>query len=75
MPYQVFQGNSDRDTIVRHAIDPVIKARFIRVRPVTWHIHVSMRMELYGCYGNSMIHIRVNCVVITVISVVYQLFY
>ncbi|KAL9962227.1 hypothetical protein ACROYT_G031309 [Oculina patagonica] len=49
-PEKVFQGNSDQDTIVYHAVDPAIKARYIRVRPVTWSVHVSMRMELYGCH-------------------------
>ena len=26
-----------------------IEARFIRIYPESWHSHMSMRMELYGC--------------------------
>ena len=43
-----------------HDLNPPIKARYIRFRPTAWHQHISMRVELYGCYGmlsqNSMIY-------------------
>jgi hypothetical protein len=46
---KIFPGNTDQNTIVKHALTPAIIARYIRVRPKTWYVHISMRMELYGC--------------------------
>lgn len=43
-----FGGNKDRHTIVFHKLRAVF-ARFIRILPRSWHGHVSMRTELYGC--------------------------
>ena len=48
---QVFVGNSDGGTVVKHPLIPSIKARYIRLVPQTWHKHISTRMELYGCLG------------------------
>ena len=48
---QIFQGNTDTDTIVYHDLYPIIEARYIRVLPTNWHEHISMRMELYTCQG------------------------
>lgn len=49
---QELSGNTDRDTVVYHKLNPSITARYIRFRPVAWHRHISMRMEIYGCEGN-----------------------
>jgi len=49
---QVFYGNQDSDTIVYNVLNPPITARYIRISPVEWHNHISMRMEIYGCFGN-----------------------
>jgi hypothetical protein len=46
---KIFKGNTNRNTIVKHALRPAIIARYIRVRIKTWYSHISMRMELYGC--------------------------
>ncbi|XP_048577992.1 uncharacterized protein LOC5500372 [Nematostella vectensis] len=43
---KILTGNTDRNTKVQHIFRPTISARFIRVRPVTWQGHISMRMEL-----------------------------
>lgn len=48
-----FTGNTDRNTIVRHDLNPPITARFIRFRPVSWVGHISMRVELYGCFSGE----------------------
>ncbi|CAH3014709.1 unnamed protein product [Porites evermanni] len=51
-PYQnskVFNGNTDRNTVVLNVLHPSINARYIRVHPKTWRRHISMRMELLGC--------------------------
>ncbi|KAL9974963.1 hypothetical protein ACROYT_G012075 [Oculina patagonica] len=45
----IFQGNTDRDTVVSHDLNPSIEARYIRVRPTEWYKHISMRIELYTC--------------------------
>ena len=47
--FQIFNGNSDRYSVVRHHLDEPIISRYIRLHPETWHIHISMRVELYGC--------------------------
>jgi len=51
-----FPGNTDRDTVVSHQLNPPVEARFVRFRPVTWKNHISMRVELYGCASVSPDH-------------------
>jgi len=48
----ILDGNIDRDTVVKHDLIPVIKARYVRIYPQTWHIHIALRFELFGC-GNE----------------------
>ena len=50
--FQEFSGNSDEDSVVYHQLNPPIRARYIRFRPIAWNGHISMRVELYGCQGN-----------------------
>ena len=45
---QTFRANTNRNAIVRHYLQPAIRASSIRVRPVSWRGHISMRVELYG---------------------------
>ncbi|XP_078365172.1 retinoschisin-like [Oculina patagonica] len=45
----VFLGNKDRDTVVYHDLNPIIEARYIRVRPTDWIKRIALRMELYTC--------------------------
>eukprot|EP00057_Strongylocentrotus_purpuratus_P010035 XP_011664509.1 PREDICTED: LOW QUALITY PROTEIN: lactadherin [Strongylocentrotus purpuratus] len=45
---KIFPGNSDRDSLVENGISPPVTARFIRLHPVTWHRHISLRWELIG---------------------------
>ncbi|XP_068721416.1 lactadherin-like isoform X2 [Montipora capricornis] len=47
-----FRGNNDRGTVVYHELNPPIRARYIRFRPMAWHGWISMRAELYGCKGS-----------------------
>ena len=49
--HQVFYGNQDSDTVVKNVLIPPITARYIRLMPVEWHNHISMRVEIYGCSG------------------------
>ncbi|XP_074626539.1 EGF-like repeat and discoidin I-like domain-containing protein 3 [Acropora palmata] len=46
---KVFAGNNDRDSIVRHYLNPPIRARYIRFQPIAWNVHISMRVGLNGC--------------------------
>nr|XP_058963395.1 lactadherin-like [Pocillopora verrucosa] len=46
---KVFDGNTDADTVVSHDLVPPIRARYVRFLPGGWHIHISMRVDLYGC--------------------------
>ena len=45
---QYFRGNRDRNTVVMHILRPKIEARVIRIHPVRWVNHISMRVEFYG---------------------------
>ncbi|XP_068737215.1 EGF-like repeat and discoidin I-like domain-containing protein 3 [Montipora capricornis] len=44
-----FAANNDQNSIIYHKLNPPIMARYVRFRPVTWHNHISMRVEVYGC--------------------------
>ncbi|XP_078365706.1 EGF-like repeat and discoidin I-like domain-containing protein 3 isoform X2 [Oculina patagonica] len=44
-----FAGNTDRDTVVYHELNPPIRAQYIRFLSMTWNLHVTMRVELYTC--------------------------
>ena len=52
---KVFDGNHDSDTVAYNELSPPIATRFIRLAPVDWHIHISMRVEIYGCPGTSLV--------------------
>ncbi|XP_019622320.1 PREDICTED: lactadherin-like [Branchiostoma belcheri] len=45
----VFPGNADMNTPVTNLLDNPIAARYVRFYPQTWHIHMSMRVEILGC--------------------------
>ncbi|XP_019617113.1 PREDICTED: lactadherin-like [Branchiostoma belcheri] len=47
---KVFNGNkNDRDAVTQTLPSPVT-TRYIRFVPQTWHGHVSLRVEILGCY-------------------------
>ena len=51
---QVFRANRDQNSVVLGLFSPSIKARYIRLHPQTWNVHISMRIELLGCpIGNN----------------------
>ena len=46
----MFAGNTDRNTVIIHILNPHIEARFIRFHPLTHNFNVPcLRTELYGC--------------------------
>ena len=48
--FQIFPGNTDVSTVVRHDLDPTIMARYIGVHPGYYTgANLCMRLELYGC--------------------------
>ena len=49
---QIFGGNVDENTPEYNFLHPHIEATYIRFHPWTWHNHISMRAEVYGCNGN-----------------------
>ena len=50
---KIFSGNADRSSVERQEVKPVIVARFIRIQPRTWHGHISMRVEVHGCFEDQ----------------------
>ena len=43
---QIFNGNSGRRDIVKHSLQEIAVASFIRFRPIS--LDVALRVELYG---------------------------
>ena len=58
---QIFQGNTDMDTVVYHDLNPIIEARYIRVLPTDWYVQISMRMELYTCQCKLRLRFSFRC--------------
>ena len=44
-----YNGNTNQHTVVRNEIQPAVRARYIRLYPLTWYGYMQLRMELYGC--------------------------
>ncbi len=44
---QVFSGNTDQNTVVRHSLSTDVKARFVRFYPVTYSVFPCMRVEIF----------------------------
>ena len=43
-----FNANSDRDSVVENGFVRIF-ARFLRLCPIEWYGHISLRWEAYGC--------------------------
>ncbi|CAF3609612.1 unnamed protein product [Rotaria socialis] len=46
---RVFAGNNDRDSERIHFLNEPFFARYVRLHPIEWHNHVSMRAAILGC--------------------------
>jgi len=46
---QTFQANEDATEVVLNKIHSPVLARFVRIRPQSWHNGIALRLELYGC--------------------------
>ena len=54
---QIFNGNDGRNDIVKHNLEKIARARFIRFQPIAFHTRKALRVEVYGLLqsaGNSM---------------------
>ncbi|EDO30628.1 predicted protein, partial [Nematostella vectensis] len=51
VPYKerIFNGNTDKTTVVKRTFSMVTAARYVRVNPMTFQGYKQMRVELYGC--------------------------
>ena len=50
---RVFDGNSDRNTVVENSFDAPIDSRFVRLYPQTYYTWMSLRWEVYSCSYNG----------------------
>ncbi|CAF1070490.1 unnamed protein product [Rotaria sordida] len=46
---KVFAGNNDRDSERIHFLNQPFFARYVRLHPIEWYNHVSMRAAILGC--------------------------
>lgn len=46
---QIFTGNADQDSVVTNMLPCPVLARCIRINPIDWKDHVSLRFDLLGC--------------------------
>lgn len=47
---QAFNGNKDTDTEVVNMFTQPIQAKCIKINPEAWNNHISLRMDLIGCF-------------------------
>jgi len=46
---KIFSGNNDQDGVVTNMLPCPLLARCIRINPIEWKDHVSLRFDLLGC--------------------------
>jgi len=44
---RVFEANQDSNTIIRHEFEHPFQAKCVRIQPLAWYAHISLRCELY----------------------------
>ena len=47
--FQIFNGNTDRNTVVINNVTHPFVAKVIRFAPLEWKDRISMRAEIFGC--------------------------
>ncbi|KAL9955604.1 hypothetical protein ACROYT_G036949 [Oculina patagonica] len=50
---KTFDGNTDRDTIVRNKLQNPIITRYIRINPISYYHWISLRADFYGCTSGT----------------------
>ncbi|XP_068727789.1 uncharacterized protein [Montipora capricornis] len=61
---KVFHGNTGRNDIVKHNLEEVIIASFIRFEPIDFFGHKALRVELYGAL-KSLVPVETPILVLT----------
>ena len=46
--FQIFNGNSWTEDVVKHSLVGFIRARFVRFQPTEFNYHKALRVEIYG---------------------------
>ncbi|XP_077868158.1 von Willebrand factor [Saccoglossus kowalevskii] len=57
----IFQGNTDRSTEVKNDISSPVVARYVRIHPLSFSGHISMRVEILGCKYEPNYCVGVDC--------------
>ena len=61
---QVFQGNSDHDTVVTNMLKMAVNARYVRIKPQSWHNHIAIRAEVYKGAASELITYKFTSIII-----------
>ena len=64
--FQVFIGSSNPHEVTFVSLGAVIFGRHVRIGPQSWHRHICMRVELYGCQGRQMLSSANNVTFVSV---------
>ncbi len=48
-----FEGNSDNDTPVRQLFEKPVLARYVRIMPTAWFLHITMRAAVMACIQDN----------------------
>ena len=51
--FKVYNGNTDQESEVTNMFGCSIIAKYLRIRPVDWRSHISLRFEVLGCPTKS----------------------
>ena len=46
--FQIFNGNSGKEDVVKHSLVSFTRARFVRFQPTEFHNQKTLRVEIYG---------------------------
>ena len=46
--FQIFNGNSGREDVVKHSLTSFTRARFVRFQPTEFYNEKALRVEIYG---------------------------
>ena len=57
----LYSGNIDSYTKKANSLPDDTKARFIRLRPNSWHRHIAMRWDVSSCSGPSKLSLLYTC--------------
>ena len=46
--FQIFNGNSGREDVVKHSLVSFTRARFVKFQPTEYYNQKALRVEIYG---------------------------